>query len=55
MRRANSVIKYLIDQGVEENRLIATDKGDRAPAPSDSEDEELNQAKNRRVEFVLIK
>jgi outer membrane protein OmpA-like peptidoglycan-associated protein len=55
MRRANSVIKYLIDQGIEENRLIATDKGDRAPAPSDSEDEELNQAKNRRVEFVLIK
>jgi outer membrane protein OmpA-like peptidoglycan-associated protein len=55
MRRANSVIKYLIDQGVEENRLIATDKGDRAPAPSDSEDEELNQAKNRRVEFILIK
>jgi outer membrane protein OmpA-like peptidoglycan-associated protein len=55
MRRANSVIKYLMDQGVEENRLIATDKGDRAPSPTDSDDEELNQAKNRRVEFVLIK
>jgi outer membrane protein OmpA-like peptidoglycan-associated protein len=55
MRRANSVIKYLIDKGVEESRLISTDKGDRAPAPSDSDNEELNQAKNRRVEFQLIK
>jgi outer membrane protein OmpA-like peptidoglycan-associated protein len=55
MRRANSVIKFLLEQGIEENRLIATDKGDRAPAPSESEDEELNQAKNRRVEFQLIK
>lgn len=55
MRRANSVIKYLMDQGIEGNRLIPTDKGDRAPSPSDSDNEELNQAKNRRVEFQLIK
>ena len=55
MRRANSVIKYLMDKGVDESRLISTDKGDRAPAPSDSDNEELNQAKNRRVEFQLIK
>jgi outer membrane protein OmpA-like peptidoglycan-associated protein len=55
MRRANSVIKYLMDKGIDESRLIATDKGDRSPAPSDSNNEELNQAKNRRVEFQLIK
>lgn len=55
MRRANGVIKYLVDQGIDESRLIATDKGDRAPAPSEGDDEELNQAKNRRVEFQLIK
>jgi OmpA-OmpF porin, OOP family len=55
MRRANSIIKYLVDQGVDESRLIATDKGDRAPAPSDSDNVELNQAKNRRVEFQVIK
>ncbi len=55
MRRANNVIKYLMDQGIEESRLIATDKGDRSPAPSESDNEELNQAKNRRVEFQLIK
>ena len=54
MRRANSVIKYLVDQGIDESRLIATDKGDRAPAPADSDDPELNQAKNRRVEFQII-
>jgi OmpA-OmpF porin, OOP family len=55
MRRANSVIKYLVDAGIDESRMIATDKGERAPAPSDSDDEELNQAKNRRVEFQIIK
>jgi len=55
MRRANSVIKYLVDQGIDESRLIATDKGERSPAPTDGDDAELNQAKNRRVEFVTIK
>jgi outer membrane protein OmpA-like peptidoglycan-associated protein len=55
IRRANGAIKYLIDQGIDETRLIFTDKGDRAPAASDGDDEELNQAKNRRVEFVLEK
>lgn len=55
MRRANNVIKYLMDKGVDESRLIATDKGDRAPSANEGDDEELNQAKNRRVEFQLIK
>jgi OmpA-OmpF porin, OOP family len=54
MRRANSVIQYLIEQGIDESRFIATDKGDRSPAESDSDDAELNQAKNRRVEFQII-
>jgi outer membrane protein OmpA-like peptidoglycan-associated protein len=54
MRRANGVIKYLMDQGIDESRLVATDKGDRAPAESEGDDIELNQAKNRRVEFQII-
>jgi outer membrane protein OmpA-like peptidoglycan-associated protein len=54
MRRANGVIKYLMDQGIDESRLVATDKGDRAPAEAEGDDIELNQAKNRRVEFQII-
>lgn len=54
MRRANNAIQYLLDQGIDKSRLYEIDKGDRAPAASDGDDEELNQAKNRRVEFVMV-
>ena len=55
-RRINQVIKYLMDNGVSELRLMGSDSGARKPADSsDTVDEELKQAKNRRVEFTVIK
>lgn len=51
--RATTVLKYLIDGGVDPNRLTATGYGDIIPiVPNNSAD---NRAKNRRVEFVLEK
>ena len=47
-RRANSVYKYLIDQGVEKTRLSIKAFGESQNASS-SHDE------NRRVEFKVIK
>ncbi|MEO9258075.1 MAG: OmpA family protein [Crocinitomicaceae bacterium] len=55
-KRINMTIKYFIDNGIDASRLIASDGGDRTPSPSaDVADEELKEAKNRRVEFVLYK
>lgn len=54
-RRVNEVIKYLIENGIAESRLIGSDSGDRKPADSENiSDEELKQAINRRVQFTLI-
>ena len=50
------ILQYLIEQGVPEARLVGQDSGDRKPADSsDTSDEELKQAKNRRIEFVFMK
>jgi outer membrane protein OmpA-like peptidoglycan-associated protein len=55
-RRINQMIQYLVEQGIPESRLVGQDSGDRKPADSsDTSDEELKQAKNRRVEFVFMK
>lgn len=55
-RRVNEAIKYMVDNGIAESRLIGTDSGDRKPANSEETvDVELKQAKNRRVEFTVIK
>jgi OmpA-OmpF porin, OOP family len=55
-RRINQIIQYLVEQGIPESRLVGQDSGDRKPADSsDTSDEELKQAKNRRIEFVIIK
>jgi OmpA-OmpF porin, OOP family len=55
-RRINQIIQYLVEQGIPESRLVGQDSGDRKPADSsDTSDEELKQAKNRRIEFVFIK
>ncbi|KZS42205.1 hypothetical protein AWE51_01815 [Aquimarina aggregata] len=49
--RANNVKKYLIAQGVEENKIKASSKGESDPiAPNDSDE---NKAKNRRIEIIV--
>jgi outer membrane protein OmpA-like peptidoglycan-associated protein len=53
-KRINSTIKYFMDKGIDDSRFVPSDAGDRTPAESSSEaDEELIQAKNRRVEFSV--
>lgn len=55
-RRVNEAIKYMVANGIAESRLIGSDSGDRKPANSEETvDEELKQAKNRRIEFTVIK
>ncbi len=51
--RATEVLKYLIKNGVEPERLTATGYGSTIPLVSNSSPE--NRAQNRRVEFVLEK
>lgn len=51
--RATEVLKYLIKNGVEPERLTATGYGSTLPLVSNSSPE--NREKNRRVEFVLEK
>jgi outer membrane protein OmpA-like peptidoglycan-associated protein len=56
-KRLGTVIAYLIEKGVDESRMIPTRKGDQQPnnrENSELDDDETKQAKNRRVEFVLL-
>jgi chemotaxis protein MotB len=51
--RATSVLRYLVDGGMDPHRLTATGYGSLLPLfPNDTES---NRARNRRVEFVLEK
>ena len=51
--RAKSVLRYLVDRGVEEERLDARGYGEERPiAPNDTP---ANLARNRRIEFTEIK
>lgn len=51
--RATSVLRHLIETGINADRLTATGYADLLPlAPNDTEE---NRQKNRRVEFVLKK
>jgi outer membrane protein OmpA-like peptidoglycan-associated protein len=50
-KRANAIKKYLIDLGVDGNRLITVAYGSKVPVlPNTSEE---NKARNRRIEFKL--
>ncbi|MCB9741520.1 MAG: OmpA family protein [Alphaproteobacteria bacterium] len=50
--RVESVVNYLVDKGVERERLVAKGYGESQPiAPNDNSE---NKAKNRRVEFVIL-
>lgn len=55
LKRIEAIIAYLTEKGVEEHRLIGTPQGADDPSKevSDSDDDELKQAKNRRVQFVV--
>ena len=56
-RRIREVMKYMIENGIEEKRLISTPKDEKEPneeiLPED--DEDLKLAKNRRVMFIVKK
>ena len=53
LRRASAVVKYLVDRGLEARRFIKRGMGSRYPIVSN--DTEENRAKNRRVEFKIMK
>ena len=50
--RAQAVVDYLIDQGIEEFRLVAKGYGESAPIAANNTDE--GRATNRRVEFTVL-
>ncbi|HIJ23971.1 MAG: OmpA family protein [Gammaproteobacteria bacterium] len=51
--RATNLLRYLIEKGVDPMRLTATGYADLIPVVAN--DNKLNRAKNRRVEFILKK
>lgn len=51
--RSQSVVDYLISQGIESNRLAAHGYGEAKPI--DTNDTEEGRANNRRVEFTILK
>lgn len=54
-KRINATIKYFIDQGIDGSRFIPSNAGDRSPSDSEGiADEELKQAKNRRIAFSAL-
>jgi len=56
-RRIREVMKYMIENGIEEKRLISTPKDEKEPNEEilEDDDEDLKLAKNRRVMFIVKK
>ena len=50
--RAQSVVNYLVSQGIQDSRLVAEGFGDRQPIASN--DTKEGRAQNRRIEFKLL-
>ncbi len=56
-KRIAEVMAYLKEKGIDESRIIPTRKRDEFPNTAEhsaTDDDEVKQAKNRRVEFVLM-
>jgi outer membrane protein OmpA-like peptidoglycan-associated protein len=51
--RSQSVVDYLVSQGIENSRLVAQGYGESKPI--DTNDTEEGRANNRRVEFTVLK
>jgi len=51
--RAESVVQYLTQHGISDSRLVAKGYGETTPSVLNDTDE--NRAKNRRVEFKIVK
>jgi outer membrane protein OmpA-like peptidoglycan-associated protein len=51
--RANAVVKYLVEKGIEANRLVAVGYGEEKPLAS-NDDEFEGREINRRTEFEII-
>jgi outer membrane protein OmpA-like peptidoglycan-associated protein len=51
--RANAVVSYLVSQGIDPSRMVAAGYGESKPI--DTNHTEEGRARNRRVEFTLIK
>jgi outer membrane protein OmpA-like peptidoglycan-associated protein len=51
-RRADSVMAYLVEHGVEQERLVAKGFGEEIPLVANDSPE--NKEKNRRVEFIIV-
>jgi OOP family OmpA-OmpF porin len=51
-RRAESVVSFLIDQGISADRLVAVGRGESEPIASNKTEE--GRAQNRRVEYRVI-
>jgi len=52
-RRARTVLRYLVKRGIEDRRMLAKGLGLSVPIASNATEE--GRAKNRRVEFILVK
>jgi OOP family OmpA-OmpF porin len=51
-KRADSVMKYLVEHGIDAARLVAVGHGEDIPLVANDSDE--NKEKNRRVEFIIL-
>ncbi len=51
-QRTNSVVKYLVDKGIANARLVPKGYGEKQPIATNATDE--GRQKNRRVEFVVL-
>jgi len=52
LQRAEAVMKYLVSQGVDADRMEVLGKGEDYPVASNDTDE--GRAHNRRIEFIIL-